>query len=215
MRQVGGWSRPWLVAMFWLGTSSPPCMPRCVCGWWGVCGWGGVSSIVQPVHTFFASQPLYDRKFPHTQNLGEVPPSSFCIFLKKQKQKHHAPPQNPPSPPPPFSLSLFPSLHVLVYAVHCHKQGDGVPTDRLKAHELFQAWEEQCATQSAAETCDFAESHAKLPASDCPTQHRGAEAPTQSIREGAELHSQVDNVRQRIAKLSLQLQSPTAAKPPR
>ena len=109
MRQVGGWSRPWLVAMFWLGTSSPPCMPRCVCGWWGVCGWGGVSSIVQPVHTFFASQPLYDRKFPHTQNLGEVPPSSFCIFLKKQKQKHHAPPQNPPSPPP-FSLSLsFPA----------------------------------------------------------------------------------------------------------
>ena len=91
-----------------------------------------------------------------------------------------------------------------------------MPEDRLKAHELFQAWEEQCATQSAAETCDFAGSCVGLPDADAPSQHpRAQEAPGQSIREGAELRSQVDNVRQRIAKLSLQLQSPTPARPPR
>ena len=92
-----------------------------------------------------------------------------------------------------------------------------MPEDRLKAHELFQAWEEQCATQSAAEPCDFARSCVALEDADAPSRHSGAqrETPEQSIREGAELRSQVDNVRQRIAKLSLQLQSPTAAKPPR
>ena len=97
-------------------------------------------------------------------------------------------------------------------------QGDGMPEDRLKAHELFQAWEEQCATQSAAETCDWAGSCVSPPDAVAPSQHPGTrETPAQSIREGAALRSQVDSVRQRIAKLSLQLQSPTPAKtgPPR
>ena len=169
---------------------------------------------------FFLHKHLITENFHTKKNSKKSPLPSFGMFLTSEV--YISCPATNPSLPLSDSLSLppspSPSLHVLVHALHRHKQGDGVPADRLKAHELFQAWEEQCATQSAAQTCDFAESHAKLlelPAADCPTQHRGPESPTPSIREGAELHSQVDNVRQRIAKLSVQLQSPTAVKPPR
>ena len=87
------------------------------------------------------------------------------------------------------------------------EQGDGMPEDRLKAHELFQAWEEQCAC--GPELLD----------SSHPPMHPNYSSPTfldtgtaeQRIRQGAELYTQVDNVRQRIAQLSMQLQSPVSS----
>jgi hypothetical protein len=96
------------------------------------------------------------------------------------------------------------------------EQGDGMPADRLKAHELFQAWEEQCA-ESAADSSvhEIVDSCATptLPAASLPTRHPEVEAERKNIRENAELSTQVDNVRQRIAKLSLQLQSPAPKAP--
>ena len=92
-----------------------------------------------------------------------------------------------------------------------------MPEDRLKAHQLFQAWEEQCANEAQSQqdsvpiSCNISSPRTHT---DVNIEVEGSEQKNQSIREGAELRSQVDNVRQRIAKLSLQLQSPVS-KPPR
>ena len=84
-----------------------------------------------------------------------------------------------------------------------YAQGDGMPQDRLKAHELFQAWEEQCAQQEASEPAVTTTGGRSL----------SSTTPPRCVRQGAELKSQVDSVRDRIAKLSIQLQSPSLSNP--
>jgi hypothetical protein len=82
----------------------------------------------------------------------------------------------------------------------CFYQGDGVPEDRLKAHELFQAWEEQCACEAAGladpgigeDNFDTPRSTPASTSLPCRVRPENEDDSTQqSVREGAALRTQV------------------------